>query len=146
MVFDIENEWTEPHLLFTQVEECAHLVRFVRYDKIVIALLHIRHCPRLFDPHSLVSPGTEVILSWSTLRVPKDPILFAMDDVLSFPGTDVALVAKNRDVRYFGSDAVKPCDASMVDPLQAKAQFKLNSASYHRRIDAISIIWDPYST
>lgn len=108
-------------MLFTQVEGCAHLVHFVRYDKIVIALLHIRRCPRLFDPCSLVSPGTEVILSWSTLRVPNDPVLLAMDDFLSFLGTDVTLVAKNRDVRYFGSDAVKPSDASMVDPLQARA-------------------------
>ncbi|KAH7063226.1 AAA domain-containing protein [Macrophomina phaseolina] len=121
-----------------------HFARFVQYGKSVVALLRLKDRSNMFDPRHLLEPGTEVILKWKAPRhgdKEQSVLFFVIDDVLSFPDTDLVLVAKRKDVRYFGSDAVKPTLVARTNFHTVELNVIVNRITYRRRIDAVHEMW-----
>ncbi|KAL1624975.1 hypothetical protein SLS54_003701 [Diplodia seriata] len=144
IAFDADTEWKEQVEMLTQFDHTWHWVRFVSYGKNVIALLRLRERENVFDSKSLLKPGSEVILKWSSPRRPNEQsaLFFVMDDILSFSNTDIVLVAKNKNLGYFGKDACTPHSVANASFFKTSVKVNVVDITYRRRIDATDLIWN----
>ncbi|KKY24240.1 hypothetical protein UCDDS831_g02572 [Diplodia seriata] len=141
--FDADTEWKEQVEMLTQFEHTWHWVKFVSYGKNVVALLRLRERENLFDSKSLLEHGSEVILKWSSPRRENEQsaLFFVMDDILSFSNTDIVLVAKNKNLGYFGKDACTPHNVPNAPFFKTSVKVKVVDITYRRRINATDLIW-----
>ncbi|KAL1643459.1 hypothetical protein SLS58_004817 [Diplodia intermedia] len=144
IAFDVDTEWSEQVEMLTQFEHTWHWVRFANYGKNVVALLRLRERKNLFDSKSLLKPGTEVILKWSSPRRQNEQsaLFFVVDDILFFSNTDIVLVAKNKNVGYFGRDACTPHNVAQAAFLKTSVKVKIVDITYRHRIDATDLVWN----
>lgn len=102
----------------------------------------------MFDARHLLDPRTEVLLSWmdGTSKDILNALTFVADDYFqSLLGADIALISKNKGIKFFGKMAVPFSELINARVFDVKLKVTANNSTYLRMVEATRLVWDPWT-